>query len=95
MNNLEDAKFKSVQVAVKYFNESGAEIEEYVHKYGDLDKEPKVPVAFKIKRNVEAARFQCLLKSADVRDLNPPKKIDSLNKIITKLDEKIKEIEEN
>jgi len=95
MNPREDVKYKNVHISLRYFNESGVEVEEYVHKYGDLNKEAKVPVAFKVTRNVEAARYQCSLKSVDVRDLSPPKKVDSLNKVIAKLEEEIKSIEDN
>jgi serine/threonine protein kinase len=90
VNNRSDVKFKDVVVAIKYFNESGAELEEYLHKYGDLNKEPKKPVIFKVKRNIEAARLQVLRKSANIQDLNPPTQIDSLNKEIKKIAEEIK-----
>lgn len=90
VNNRTDVKFKDVVVAIKYFNESGAELEEYLHKYGDLNKEPKKPVTFKVKRNIEAARLQVLRKSANPQDLNPPTQIDSLNKEIKKIAEEIK-----
>lgn len=94
VNNREDVRFQGIIIAVKYFNEAGVEIEEYEHNYGKLTKDPKVPVAFKITRNIEAARFQCLLKSAAPIDLKPPTAIDSLDKVITRIREKIKGIEE-
>lgn len=94
VNNRSDVKFQKVIIAIKYFNESGGEIEEYEHKPVNLTKEPKVPIIFKVSRNVEAARFQCILKSATPTDLNPPAQIDSLKKAITKLDEEIKEVKE-
>ncbi|WP_299452129.1 serine/threonine-protein kinase [uncultured Microscilla sp.] len=94
VNNRSDVKFKDVVIAIKYFNAAGAELEEYVHKYGDLAKEPKVPVTFKIKRNIEAARFQCIRKSANPQDLSPPAQLDSLNQKIKKIAEEIKTAQE-
>ncbi len=94
-NTREDVKFKNILISLKLYNENGVEVDDHQYKYGDLNKEANQSVTFRITRNIEASRYECLLKSVDIRDLNPPKKIDSLNKVITKLEEEIKTIEDN
>ncbi|OJJ14890.1 hypothetical protein BKI52_40765 [marine bacterium AO1-C] len=94
-NTREDVKFKSIVISLKLYNDAGVEVEDHEHKYGDLNKEVNQSVTFRITREIEASKYQCTLKSVDIRDLNPPKKVDSLNKVITKLEEEIKSIEDN
>jgi len=94
-NTREDVKFKSIIISLKLYNDAGVEVDDHEYKYGDLNKEANQSVTFRITREIEASKYQCSLKSVDIRDLSPPTKVDSINKIITKLEEEIKSIEDN
>ncbi|TAF67339.1 MAG: serine/threonine protein kinase [Cytophagales bacterium] len=78
VNLRKDAQYENVSFLLTYFDDKGEKVEEYEHKYGTL-KEGKTE-SISIKRSIEASKFTCKLKEADVVDSNPPELPDSLQK---------------
>lgn len=89
-NRQQNVDFKDIVIEVSYFNENGDLL-----KTREQELEPiKAGKAFtfKLRENIEAAKFTCKLKSADFKEEEPSPTLDSLNQVVEELDEQIKDI---
>ncbi len=92
-NKREDAAFKDVIISVTFYNENGKEIKITEREVAEL--EAGQTLSFMLREDVSSqARFEPVLKSAQVIDLETPPTLDSLRTEIESLDERIEELRE-
>jgi serine/threonine protein kinase len=91
-NRREDARFEDLMIAITYFDDSNKEL-----KTKEQGLEPLgagKSITFRVREDVNAAKFTTKLKKVKVIDLEPTPVIDSLNTQLNKINDKIKEVRE-
>ncbi len=91
-NKLDDVKFKDIVIEATYFDKSGKEIKSSTKEIESINEGQTIP--FKLKENINPAKYTCKLKSATPYNYPAPPTLDSLNKEKTDINEKIEELKE-
>ncbi len=89
-NKLDDVKFKDIFIDVTYYDKAGKEIKTLPKEVESINEGQSIP--FKVKENINPAKYTCRLKSATPYNYPNPPTLDSLNKEKENLSEKMEEL---
>jgi serine/threonine protein kinase len=92
INKLPDVKFKDIVVAINFYNNKGDVIKTI--EQGIEDMKGGETIAFKKTYPNTDVKYDAKIKSAEPFDFEVPPSLDSLNKEIEKIDDKILELKE-
>lgn len=91
-NRREDARFEDLVIGITYFNENDKEIKAREQALEPLDADKSI--TFRIREDIEAAKFTTNLKKVKVIDLEPTQVVDSLNNELKTLNERISKVKQ-
>ncbi len=89
-NRRSDARFEDLIIGITYFDEAQKELKTREQALEPL--EPEKAITFRVREEVNAAKFTTKLKSAKVVDLEPTQVIDSLSNELKIIDERIQKV---
>ncbi len=89
-NRRSDARFEDLVIGITYFDDAQKELKNREQALEPLD--PEKSITFRVREEINAAKYATKLKSVKVIDLEPTQVIDSLSNELKIIDERMQKL---